>query len=183
MPLLDGQGVGAGIISNGELLKGSIGVAGEIGHTTIDLGGPKCACGNYGCLENYCSSIAFTRKVNEELQPEKEYSFQEVAGMVREGNKAAVKIFLESCDHLSVGIVNIVNSFNPAFIVIGDEMAHIEPDIMLRRIKENVRERVLPEIYGNMDISMSVVSNDSMVHGAAIVAIMDVFGNPAKYFE
>ena len=62
-------------------------------------------------------------------------------------------------------------------------MAHIEPDIMLRRIKENVRERVLPEIYGNMDISMSVVSNDSMVHGAAIVAIMDVFGNPAKYFE
>lgn len=54
---------------------------------------------------------------------------------------------------------------------------------MLRRIKENVRERVLPEIYGNMDISMSVVSNDSMVHGAAIVAIMDVFGNPAKYFE
>lgn len=179
----DGQGVGAGIISNGELLKGSIGVAGEIGHTTIDLGGPKCACGNYGCLENYCSSIAFTRKVNEELQPEKEYSFQEVAGMVREGNKAAVKIFLESCDRLSVGIVNIVNSFNPAFIVIGDEMAHIEPNIMLRRIKENVRERVLPEIYGNMDISMSVVSNDSMVHGAAIVAIMDVFGNPAKYFE
>ena len=65
----DGQGVGAGIISNGELLKGSIGVAGEIGHTTIDLGGSKCACGNYGCLENYCSSIAFTRKVNEELQP------------------------------------------------------------------------------------------------------------------
>lgn len=179
----DGQGVGAGIISNGELLKGSIGVAGEIGHTTIDLGGPKCACGNYGCLENYCSSIAFTKKVNEELKPEKEYSFQEIVGMVREGNKTAVKVFLQSCDHLSVGIVNIVNSFNPAFIVIGDEMAHIVPDIMLQQIKKNVKERVLPEIYDNMDISMSVVSNDSMVHGAAIVAIMDVFGNPARYFE
>ncbi len=181
--MADGQGVGAGIISNGELLKGSIGVAGEIGHTTIDLGGSKCACGNYGCLENYCSSIAFTRKVNEALKPEREYNFQEVVQMVRDGDQTALRIFLESCDCLSVGIVNIVNSFNPAFIVIGDEMAHIEPNIMLQRIRENVKERVLPEIYGNMDISMSIVRNDSMVHGAAIVAIMDVFGNPAKYFE
>jgi len=179
----DGQGVGAGIISNGELLKGSIGVAGEIGHTTINYKGPRCACGNLGCLENYCSSIAFVKRVNEELKQEKEYGFQEIVQMVRDGNETAVRIFLESCDNLSVGIVNIVNSFNPAFIVVGDEMAHIAPEMMLQRIRENVKERVLPEIYANMDISMSVVSNDSMVHGAAIVAIVDIFGHPARYFN
>ena len=181
--IADGQGVGAGIISNGELLKGSIGVAGEIGHTSICFNGPKCACGNFGCLENYCSSIAFTKKVNEELKSEKELSFSETAKLVQDGNEKAVDIFMESCDNLSVGIVNVINSFNPAFIVIGDYMAHIAPDLMLERIKKDVEERVLPEIYANMDISMSVVSSDSMVHGAAIVAIMDIFSHPGKYFE
>lgn len=181
--IADGQGVGAGIISNGELLKGSIGVAGEIGHTSICYNGPKCACGNFGCLENYCSSIAFTKRVNEELKPEKELNFSETVKLFQEGDERVTSIFLESCDNLSAGIVNVVNSFNPAFIVIGDEMAHIAPDLMLSRIKKNVEERVLPEIYANMDISMSVVSNDSMVHGAAIVAIMDIFSHPGKYFE
>lgn len=180
--IADGQGVGAGIISNGELLKGSIGVAGEIGHTSIHYKGPRCACGNYGCLENYCSSIAFVKRVNEELKPEKKFTFQETAQLVREGDETAVRIFLESCANLSIGITNVVNSFNPAFIVIGDEMAHIAPELMLERIRADVKERVLPEIYDNMDISMSVVSNDSMVHGAAIVAIMDIFSNPEKYF-
>lgn len=180
--IADGQGVGAGIISNGELLKGSIGVAGEIGHTSINFNGPKCACGNLGCLENYCSSIAFTKKINDQLKPEKEYTFNEAAELVRQGNDKAVAIFMESCDNLSVGIVNVVNSFNPAAIIIGDEMAHIAPEMMLERVRNDVKERVLPQVYANMDISMSVVSSDSMVHGAAITAIMDIFGKPEKYF-
>ncbi len=179
----DGQGVGAGIVENGGLLKGCIGVAGEIGHTSINYQGPRCSCGNYGCLENYCSSIAFTRRINEELKPEQPYSFAEAAKLVVQGEEKAVELFLDSCDKLSFGIVNLINSFNPAVIVIGDEMAHIAPELMLKRVKEDVKERVLPEIYDNMDISTSVVRNDSMVHGAAIVAINDVFSNPGKYFN
>ncbi|MCC8026028.1 MAG: ROK family protein [Clostridium sp.] len=178
-----GQGVGAGIINNGELLKGCIGVAGEIGHTSISFDGPRCACGNYGCLENYCSSIAFTREVNRVMAPEKEYTFRQVSQLVREGNRQATEIFLDACDKLSIGVVNIVNSFNPSVIVIGDEMSHVVPSVMLERVKENVKQRVLPEIYANMNITMSVVSNDSMAHGAAIVAINDIFNNPLRYFE
>ncbi len=178
-----GQGVGAGIINNGELLKGCIGVAGEIGHTSISFDGPRCACGNYGCLENYCSSIAFTREVNRVMAPEKEYTFRQVSQLVREENRQATEIFLDACDKLSIGVVNIVNSFNPSVIVIGDEMSHVVPSVMLERVKENVKQRVLPEIYANMNITMSVVSNDSMAHGAAIVAINDIFNNPLRYFE
>lgn len=178
-----GQGVGAGIINNGELLKGCIGIAGEIGHTSICYNGPRCACGNYGCLENYCSSTAFTREVNQALKPEKDYDFQEISQMVKDGEKRVMEIFLDVCDKLSIGIVNIVNSFNPSAIVIGDEMAHIAPELMLERVKENVQKRVLPEIYANMHITMSVVKEDSMVHGAAIVAIRDIFAHPLKYFK
>lgn len=178
-----GQGVGAGIINNGELLKGCIGVAGEVGHTSICYNGPRCACGNYGCLENYCSSIAFTKEVNRVLSPETEYSFSQVSQLLKEEDPRVMGIFLDSCDKLSIGIVNIVNSFNPSVIVIGDEMSHILPSVMLERVKSRVKDRVLPEIYANMDITMSVVSNDSIAHGAAIVAINDIFNNPLAYFR
>ena len=58
--------------------------------------------------------------------------------------------------------MNIINSFNPSVIVIGDEMSHILPSVMLERVKSNVKERVLPEIYAGLaNITMSVVSNDS----------------------
>lgn len=178
-----GQGVGAGIINNGELLKGCIGVAGEIGHTSICYNGPRCACGNYGCLENYCSSIAFTKEVNRGRGQSSGYTFRQVSQLLRDGDPQVMEIFLDACDKLSIGIVNIVNSFNPSVIVIGDEMSHILPAVMLERVKEKVKSRVLPEIYANMDITMSIVSNDSMAHGAAIVAIKDIFNHPLKYFE
>lgn len=177
-----GQGIGAGVVINGEVLKGNIGVAGEIGHTSIQFDGPKCACGNRGCLEKYCSSIAITKAVNDVLKPKNAYSFSQITDMIRAGEESSVAKFEESCRYLAVGIVNIINSFNPAVIVIGDEMAHILPEVMLERIDGIVKECVLPEIYADTRITMSVIKNDSVLHGAAIVAIRDIFKSPEKYF-
>ena len=67
-------------------------------------------------------------------------------------------------------------------IVIGDEMAHIIPDEMLERVKQRVKTRVLPDLYNNVTIRMSSVE-DSMINGAAIVAIKDIFDRPAFYFD
>lgn len=178
-----GQGVGAGIVNNGELIKGTVGIAGEIGHMSIDYKGVRCSCGNYGCLEMYCSSIAFMKKVKEALRWEKTMSLQEAAELLKDGNQKVMDIYLECCDMLAVGIVNIINSFNPAVIVIGDEMAHIAPDIMLERVISDVRERVLPAILEDTDIKVSMVKNDSMLHGAAVVAIREIFLNPESYFS
>ena len=77
------------------------------GHTSICYNGPRCACGNYGCLENYCSSIAFTKEVNRVLRPEIEYNFRQVSQLLRDGDQVVTDIFLDACDKLSVGIVNI----------------------------------------------------------------------------
>lgn len=176
-----GQGIGAGIICGGELIKGSIGIAGEIGHTSINFKGPKCSCGNYGCLENYCSSIAFMKEINRILGQEREYTFSEAVRMVQAGNPIVKEIFLTSCDNLAIGVVNLINSFNPSVIIIGDEMSHVIPEEMLQRIKDEVKRKILPEIYENMKITLSFVK-DSMVHGAAIAAIMNVFDCPDAYF-
>ena len=180
--IADGQGVGAGIISKGELMKGSIGMAGEIGHTSINYHGPRCACGNYGCLENYCSSIAYTKEYNKTCGDNKEYTFAEVREKFMEGDELAKKLYLQCCDYLAVGIVNIINGFNPSAVIIGDEMSHLDPKLMLSRVKKKVAERVLPSIYSNVQIKRSVVKGDSVSYGAAIVAIKNVFDHPKYYF-
>ena len=180
--IADGQGVGAGIFNNGELLKGVLGMAGEIGHMSINHKGPRCSCGNYGCLESYCSSIAFTKEVNRILAPITNYTFQEAAQMVRDQNPIVTEIYSSCCDYLASGIANIINCFNPTVIVIGDEMSHVDPDIMLDRVRREVKNRVIPEIFANISISLSKVEN-SMIHGAAIGAIRDIFYEPRKYFS
>lgn len=177
-----GQGVGAGIINNGEILRGTEGIAGEIGHTCVNFNGPPCACGNRGCLENYCSSIAFSTMVNEALKPKESLSFSDIVLLMKSGNETVKEEFLKTCDILSIGVVNIINSFNPSIVVLGDEMSHIAPKLMLTRVTENVKEHLLPEIYKGTKISLSLTGRDSMVHGAAIVAIAEIFANTGRYF-
>lgn len=176
------QGIGAGIINKGILLKGATGAAGEIGHTTVDLHGPRCSCGNYGCLETYCSSIAFVRRVNEAFGKKNVLTFHDVEMLVKEKNPIATELYLEMCDYLSIGVINVINSFNPQLIVIGDEMAHIAPELMLERITSNVKERIVPQTLENTKIQLSAYKQDSMVYGAAIIAINHIFENPAHYF-
>lgn len=58
------DGVGAGVVQNGAVFDGHKGYAGEIGHISIDVNGPRCQCGNYGCLELYCSAIEFVKEAS-----------------------------------------------------------------------------------------------------------------------
>lgn len=177
------QGIGAGIIHKGVLLKGTTGAAGEIGHTTINIDGPRCSCGNYGCLETYCSSITFVKKINEAFSQNNSIKFKDAVLLVKEKNPIATELYLEMCDYLSIGIINVINSFNPTLIVIGDEMAHVAPELMLERIISNVKKRVVPQTLENTKIQLSAYKYDSMVHGAAIIAINDIFENSSIYFE
>ena len=177
------QGIGAGIVNNGALLTGSTGAAGEIGHTTIDIHGPRCSCGNYGCLEGYCSSITFVKKLNEAFGKKDELTFSDAVLLVRKKDPTAVKLYMEMCDYLSIGIINVINSFNPRAIVIGDEMAHVNPTLMLERVISNVQIRVVPQPMETTSIRLSSYKQDSMVYGAAIIAINDIFQNPAYYFD
>lgn len=177
------QGIGAGIIHKGVLLKGTTGAAGEIGHTTINIDGPRCSCGNYGCLETYCSSITFVKKINEAFNQNNSIKFKDAVLLVKEKNPIATELYLEMCDYLSIGIINVINSFNPTLIVIGDEMAHAAPELMLERIISNVKKRVVPQTLENTKIQLSAYKYDSMVHGAAIIAINDIFENSSIYFE
>lgn len=176
-----GQGIGAGIMIDGEVMKGSLGTAGEIGHTTINFNGLKCSCGNTGCLEKYCSSIAFTNAVNQATK--QNLTFEQIKELTKQGDPVCLQKFTESCAYLGIGIVNLINNFNPDMIILGDEMAHIQPDLMYDTICKTVKNRVIPEVWENLKIGFSNIKNDSILHGAAIVAINEVFENPSGFVE
>lgn len=177
-----GQGVGAGIIDSGRLIRGGLGMTGEIGHSSINFEGPPCTCGNRGCLENYCSSTAFTRMVNETLQPAVPLSFNDAASLLRSGNETVMALFLTLCDRLGAGIVNLINTFNPNVIILGDELTHVMPDLMLRQVREYVSLHCIPELKENTRIEKSLVAKDSFAHGAALTALGEIFSHLTDYF-
>ena len=177
-----GQGVGAGILDAGRLVRGKLGMTGEIGHTSICYDGPVCSCGNRGCLENYCSSTSFTKMVNEALRPSSPLSFRDAAALLQSGNPTVMELFLTLCERLAVGIVNLINAFNPDVIILGDEMTYVMPDLMIEQVRKFVKERCIPELYETTMIEKSLVAKDSFAHGAALTAIEDVFDHPSDYF-
>jgi predicted NBD/HSP70 family sugar kinase len=80
-----GQGIGAGFVNGGKLILGALGVAGEIGHMTVETNGILCKCGNYGCLEMYCSSTVLVNRVNKKLTKGNYSILKEGSDLIRLG--------------------------------------------------------------------------------------------------
>ena len=86
-----GQGIGAGLLLNGEIYQGGVETTGEIGHITICHDGPRCECGNRGCLEMYCSARTLLNKANT-LGLGDDLTVEDVANLAIQGNKAAEQL-------------------------------------------------------------------------------------------
>lgn len=178
-----GQGIGAGIVINGQLVRGAHGLAGEIGHMSIAFEGPRCACGNRGCLEHYCSSIALVRYAEEAVAdyPEsplaKDRSFASIVRAARDGDAFAQVIVDKAAWYLGFGLVSLVNAYNPHVIVIGDEMAQLgEP--FLKVIRSTVESHVLPSVYCNLRIELSAFQIDPVLVGVSMLAVEHVLHHP-----
>jgi glucokinase len=126
-----GTGVGGGIVMNGEIWRGLTGMAGEIGHITIHPDGPKCGCGNYGCVEQYASATAVMRMAREAIASGKapelsrtasedpEFSARAVNNLALQGDKPAREIFRRVGWALGVLLADMVNALNLQMYVIG----------------------------------------------------------------
>ncbi len=187
--LLAGEGIGSGIVENEKLLLGKQGAASEIGHISIDYNGPRCECGNYGCLELYCSSQVMLSRAREiapalfagkDLARNDEYEL--IFGAARSGDKSIKKLMDEIAAYLAYGCVTLINSYNPDIIVIGDVFSRAA-DILLPEIKRVVRERTIPELYLEVEIVMSNLSVDPTLYGAAAIATDMVLGKPSTYLK
>jgi len=131
-----GMGIGAGVVINGGLFHGENNCTGEIGHTTVDYNGPKCICGNNGCLEVMASGPVIAKraiKVIEEGEKSliselvnydlNQISAEIVATAASQGDKLGRSIMEETGEYLGTGVANIINLFNPELVIIGGGVA------------------------------------------------------------
>jgi glucokinase len=130
-----GTGVGGGLVLRGRIWHGMTGMAGELGHTTVDPYGVECGCGNRGCLEQYASATAVKRMAMEAIAigeaPElayamnrnPEFSAKMVYELAEQGDEPAQQIFHKVGYSLGVVMANLVNTFNLRMYVIGGGVA------------------------------------------------------------
>lgn len=182
-----GQGVGAGIVINGKIFRGSLGTAGEIGHMSISFDGPKCECGNNGCLEHYCSTIALTREIEKNMPnyPKSllinDSSFKSIIKAVEKDDELAVKVFRQTAWYLGFGLSSIINSFNPDVLVIGDELAQAGT-YLLRVVRDTIKEHVIESIYKSVAIELTSFEKDPALIGASALAVDKILKKPS-YFK
>lgn len=180
-----GTGVGGGCIIDDRLLRGAHGIGGEIGHLTIDPHGPRCGCGNDGCLEVFASGTALERTARELIAsgaakgaglrercggaPE-ELTGQDVTELARAGDEGAVGLFTELGTRLGEGLASICAVVDPALVVVGGGVADAGA-LLLDPVAEAFAERLIGR--GNRPSPRVVpaeLGNDAGLVGVAALA-------------
>lgn len=183
-----GSGIGAGIIINGQVFHGTMGIAGEIGHITINCNGLTCSCGKKGCLEMYASSSAVCRDISRMVASGRQSTlgtdpeFEQAVEAYHAGDPAAREAFFRSAEYLGIGISSMIYAYNPGIIIIGDDMARGGAEY-LEQVKKAAKQWTLPEIYEGTRIYLSSFSNDPAWVGAAALAIEKSFQQPSRLLE
>jgi glucokinase len=150
-----GTGIGAGIINRGRLLKGAHGFAGEPGHMVVDPTGPPCPCGQRGCWEQFASGNGLARLARSAALGGQLTAAVEMAGgdpeLVRgehvtataqQGDGDSMAVLDELSEWIAVGLINLVNIFDPQLVVIGGGLVGAA-DLLLPRAQERVHQRIL----------------------------------------
>ena len=179
-------GIGSGIIVDGRLLLGSRGLAAEAGHTIIDPDGPKCGCGNNGCIESFASGPAITRDVVSRLKAGKSSKLTKLSGgdlskvdtrMINEaaqaGDKLAANAFRRAGSYLGLGIVNLLLLFNPRMVVLGGSVTKAGP-LLFDPMWEVIRARAMPPYLEGLAIVPAALSDDVGLLGALALAATEL---------
>lgn len=161
-----GIGIGAGIVLDGKLIRGTNGFMGEMGHTTIVDGGLSCRCGNRGCWEMYASEMALLTAFSENGEP----IDMEVLLERAENEKDVRRVFDDIGYYLGVGLTNIIHTFNPQKIVIGNRLAKAQKYLLPQATKV-IEEKTLPVLLPETEISFSQNYQYSSVLGLAAFSI------------
>ena len=188
-------GVGAGIVLNQRIIAGASGLAGEVGHMTINPDGPKCNCGSYGCWETYVSALAVFRRVRESILTGEESQLAEVVQdgferitvplmveAARKGDRVALAAFEETGYYLGVGLANLINTFNPQKVVLGGYVTQAY-EFLLPVIQKTVQERALRWPREAADIVVATYVNDASLMGAVATVYSQILSNPNQAFK
>lgn len=180
-----GTGIGGGLILNGALYGGQHGTAGEIGHMVLQVGGPKCGCGNRGCFEALASRSAIFRRLHQAvkdgqktlltdaLKPGEEIlalKSGDLRKALRKGDKLVGQVIEEAAEYTGIAVANLINTLNPEVVVLGGGLMDALEDEMLSIIVETARDYVMDGTAKGVEIVASRLGDHAGITGAAVLA-------------
>lgn len=185
-------GIGGGVISDGRLFVGARGFAGEIGHCTIDINGPRCGCGNIGCLEALAAGPAIARAARAALaggapstllrlaqgQPEA-ISGETIAEAAALGDALALRLIDQAGVYIGIGLVNLIHCFDTELFVLGGGVTNLgEP--LFDAIRRTVNERAIPIMRRDARIVRAALGDDVGLLGAAALVFAALSSSPSQ---
>lgn len=178
-----GTGVGGGIISEGKLLHGTAGCAGEIGHVIVEPDGFECTCGRKGCLETVSSApgvVRLARDLSEKfagvselkvrLDNGEEVTCKYIFEAAQNGDPFAVKVVDRVCFYLGFACGNIANTLNPSSVIIGGGVS-ASGEFLRSRVEKYFNKSAFPEVSQSTKIKLAELGNDAGVIGAGSLVL------------
>jgi glucokinase len=178
-----GTGIGGGIIVNGELFHGFNHTAGEIGHMVLQIDGPKCGCGNRGCLEALASRTAIFKRIEAAVKAGQKTILTDMLGddlkdlrsgdlrkALRKGDKFVDRVIEDASEYIGIAIGNLINIFSPEIVVLGGGVIDALEDEMLPIIIEVARDFAMTGTADGIEIVASKVGDDAGILGGAVLA-------------
>ncbi|OIQ61583.1 glucokinase [Moorella thermoacetica] len=176
-----GTGIGSGIFIQGKMFKGRDESAGEIGHVTVEKDGPRCNCGNFGCLEMYASGRGIARQARETLEQGGSSLLLELAGgdassitaatvcrAAIQGDPLARQVMEKTALYLGIALAGLANILNPQRIVLGGGVMGAG-ELLLEPVRRVVRERAMP-LNREVEIVAAELGERAGAIGAAALA-------------
>src|SRR5829696_7689346 len=175
-----GTGVGGGVISHGVLLRGARDMGGELGHITVQPAGPRCGCGNHGCLEALASGTAIARRAREVADQRPDSALgkfamertplgEDVLDLARKGDETALEVLQEAGTWLGIGLATFLNLFDPEVIAIGGGLSEAG-DLVLEPARRELRLRSTSPSRDLVEIRKATLGARSGMLGAAALA-------------
>lgn len=177
-----GTGIGGGIISNGQLMRGNGGSAGEIGHIkAVSSYGVRCNCGKWGCLETIASATGIVRVAKEIIDSNKNtllvdhLSVQNIFHFAGKNDIVAKEVVQRTMKPLGIALANVAAILNPEVIIIGGGVSQAGK-LLLEPLQSYYDENLFPEMRGSTLLKLATLGNDAGVVGAAWSAKQLIIG-------
>lgn len=160
-----GTGIGGGLIMNGHVVRGTANAAGEIGHLSVDVHGPRCSCGNVGCVELYASGSGLARMAKEAGL---ELSAEALSKRAGEGDHAAQEILSKGGTALGTALASLVNALNPEVVVVGGNVLK-SGEAYRSSLRKSFEERTMRVQREGVRLVFSTIEDAGLIGAAAMV--------------
>lgn len=181
-----GTGIGGGLIINGQLYTGFNRTAGEVGHMVLEVGGPKCGCGNRGCFEALAGRAAIFRRIQAAVKDGQKTILTDMLGpdledlrsgdlrkALRRGDKYVERIIEEMAEYTGIAVANLINVLNPEVVVLGGGVIQQLADDMMSIVIETANDYAMNGTSKGIAIIASELGDDAGITGAAVLAQMN----------